>query len=54
MKSIKSYAGLQILIFVSVLSGCVSISVFPSLVGVPVGITISAVGIKICAIVARI
>ena len=41
-------------IFVSAVSGCVSISTFPSLVGVPVGITSFAVGLKICAIVAGI
>ena len=42
------------LIFVSAVSACVSISAFVSLVAVPVGITSSAVGIKICAIIAGI
>ena len=42
------------LVFVSVVSSCVSISAFASLVGVPVGITSSAVGMKICAITAGI
>ena len=42
------------LIFISAVSGCVSISVFTSLVGVPVGIASSAVGINICAITAEI
>ena len=42
------------LVFVSAVSGCVSISTFASLVGVPVAIASSAVGIKICAITARI
>ena len=41
-------------VFVSAVTGCVSISSFASLVGVIVGITSSAVGIKICAITARI
>ena len=35
------------LVFVSVVSGCVSISAFASIVGVPVGITSSAVGMEI-------
>ena len=42
------------LVSVSVVSGCVSISAFASLFGVPVGITISAIRIKICAITAGI
>ena len=37
-------------VFVSAFSGCVSISVFASLVGVPVGIASSAIGLKICAL----
>ena len=41
------------LILISAVTGCVSISVFASLVAIPVGITCSAVGIKICAITAR-
>ena len=40
------------LILVSTVTGCVSISAFASLVCVPVGITSSAIGIKICAITA--
>ena len=43
-----------LLILASTVTGCVSISSFPSLVCVPVGITSSAVGIKICAITAGI
>ena len=35
-------------------TGCVSISAFASLVGIPVGIASSAVGIKICAITVEI
>ena len=42
------------LILVSTVNDCVSISAFASLVCVPVDITISAVGIKICAITAVI
>ena len=34
--------------------GCVSISAFSSLAGIPVGITSSAIGLKICAIAAGI
>ena len=38
----------HLLILASIVTGCVSISVFDSLVCIPVGITNSAVGIKIC------
>ena len=41
-------------IFISAVSGCVSISPFASLVGVPVGIARAVVRIKICAITAGI
>ena len=40
----------NLLIFISTVSGCVLISVFASLVNIPVGITSSAIGLKICAI----
>ena len=40
----------HVLVFVSVLSGCASISASASLVGVPEGIAISTMRIKICAI----
>ena len=40
----------HLLILASTVTGCVSISAFFPLVCVPVGITSSAVGIKICAI----
>ena len=43
-----------VLIFGSTITGCVSISVFASLVGIPTGITSSAIGLKICAITAGI
>ena len=40
------------LILGSTIFGCVSISVFASLVGIPIGITSFAIGLKICAITA--
>ena len=40
--------------FVSTVSGCVLVSAFASLVGVPVGIASSVVGLKICTITAGI
>ena len=36
------------------MTGCVSISLFASFLGIPIGITISAIGLKICAVTARI
>ena len=42
------------LILASTVTGCVSMSEFASLVCVPVGITNSAVRIKICAVTAGI
>ena len=42
------------LVFASSVSGCVLISAFGSLVGVPVGTASSAVGLKICAVTAGI
>ena len=44
----------HLLILVSTVTGCVSISAFASLVCVPFGITSSAVGLIICAIIAGI
>ena len=44
----------HLLIFIYIVSRCVLISVFASLVSVPVGITNSAVCLKICAIIAGI
>ena len=41
-------------VFVSIVSGCVSISAYTSLVGVPVHTASSAVQLKICAITAGI
>ena len=59
MKSIKKVCRAlnyfeHFLVFVSALSGSVSISAFVSLVGFPVGIASSGVGLKICAVTAGI
>ena len=50
--SLNYFEHLPILTFV--VTGFVSISAFAALVGIPVGITSSAVGLKICAITAEI
>ena len=42
------------LILGSTTTGCVSFSAFASSVGIPIGITSSAIGLKICAITAGI
>ena len=42
------------LIVISAITGCVSISAFPSLVGIPIGITSSAIGLKNCIITGKI
>ena len=42
------------LILISTVTGCVSIFVFASLVGIPMGITSTAVELKICVITAGI
>ena len=38
------------LVLASAITGCISISAFSSLIGIPIGITISAIGLQICAI----
>ena len=38
------------LILASTITGCVSISAFASLIGIPIRVTSSAIGLKICAI----
>ena len=38
------------LILASTINGCISISAFSSLIGIPIGIASSAIGLKICAI----
>ena len=40
------------LILASTITDCISISAFASLLGIPVGITSSVIGLKICAITA--
>ena len=42
------------LIIASAITGCISISAFASLPGIPIGVTSSAMGLKICAIAAGI
>ena len=44
----------HLLILVSAVTGCVSISAFASSVGIPIGITISSIWLKICAITSEI
>ena len=44
----------SLFILSSIITGCVSISAFASLVCIPVGSTSSAIGIKLCAITAEI
>ena len=44
----------HLLIAISTNTGCVSILAFVSLVGIPIAITSSAIGLKICAINVRI
>ena len=36
------------LIFASTITGCISISAFVSLIGIPIGITSSTIGCKLC------
>ena len=38
------------LILASIITGCISISAFASLLSIPIEITISAIGLQICAI----
>ena len=42
------------LILASAITVCISISTFPSLIGIPIGNTSSAIRLKICAITAGI
>ena len=44
----------HLLVVISTITGWVSISAFGSFVGIPIGITSSATGIKICVITAGI
>ena len=42
------------LILASSITGCISISSFASLFGIPIGVTSSAIGLKMCAIASGI
>ena len=42
------------LILASTIKGCISIYAFASLIGIPIGMMSSAIGLKICAITAGI
>ena len=42
----------HLLIVISTITGCIFISASASVVGIPIGITSSAIGLKICAITA--
>ena len=42
------------LILASTITGCILISVFASIMGIPVGITSSAIGLNVCAVAAGI
>ena len=44
----------HLFLLISTVTGCVSISAFSSFVGIPIGITSSAIGLKICLITAGI
>ena len=50
----KVYATLNyiehFLIMASAITGCISISAFVSLIVIPIGITSSAIGLKVCAV----
>ena len=42
---------MYVFILVSAITGCVSISIFTSFVGTPIGTVNSALGLKVCAII---
>ena len=50
----KLHSEEHFLILASTITGYISISAFTSLIGIPIGITSFAIGLKICAITARI
>ena len=50
----KLHSKEHFLILASTITGYISISAFTSLIGIPIGITSFAIGLKICAITARI
>ena len=49
---VLNYIDHLLLIAISTITECVSVSAFTSLVGIPKGITSSAIGLKICVITA--
>lgn len=49
-QSLYEFKLLGILLLVCAITGCVTISTFASLVGIPIGVACSAVGLKICVI----
>ena len=53
VRTILNYAE-NFLILASTITGCISISAFASLFGVPIGIASSAIGLRICAMAAGI
>ena len=54
MYNSKLYWTINDLILASTITGCASIYAFASLVGIPIGITRSAIGLTICAITAGV
>ena len=44
----------HLFVFASVVTRCVSISAFASLVGIPIGIACSPVGLKICVVIEKL
>ena len=50
--TISNYFG-HFLILASAVIGCISFSAFASMIGIPIGITSSATGLKICTITPR-
>ena len=55
LQNFELYLPLTYCIFYSyTITGCVSISVFTSLVGIPIGVASSTMGLKICVITAEI
>ena len=51
---LKNIDETNFLVLASKVTGCISISAFTSLLGNPIGITSSAIGLKFCAIAAGI
>ena len=51
---VLNYIDHSLIAISTIITGCVSISAFASLVGIPIVITSSAIGLKICIITAGI